>query len=176
MAIEQKPRFKIGDYIVHTSYGVGKVEDIIEKVLDNDRQAFYKISTKEIEYWLPMDNQDSDHIKPIRNKQAFEKALKILSMAPELSELTRNARINLIHDRWLDGSLEGRAKLLRDLNGRHNAGKLNYQEKQMLDKVRRFFVREWILADPSLTEAQAEGLMNKALKVGINALQPVLEN
>lgn len=171
MVTKQKPRFKIGDFIVHTSYGVGKVENIVEKELDDNRQDYYKISTNEIEYWLPLDKQDSEHIEPIRSRHAFENAIKILSMTPEISDLARNARINMIHDRWQDGSLEGRASLFRDLNGQNVLGKLNYNEKQMLNKIRRFFIREWILADHSLTQIQADEKVNKALLIGVKSLQ-----
>jgi RNA polymerase-interacting CarD/CdnL/TRCF family regulator len=167
MSISRKTRFRVGDWTVHYKFGVGKVEDIVEKGVGSDRQTFYKITTKKITYWLPLDNEDCDYIEPIRSKHDFQNALKILSQAPEPIDTQIRSRKNTVHERWLDSSLEGRASLLRDLNGCNKLQKLNFNEKELLFKIRQTFISEWILSDRSMTYNQAQEGLDQALKIGM---------
>ncbi len=167
MSNRQKNRFKIGDWIVHYNFGVGKVEDIVDKGVGNDRETFYKIKTSNVDYWLPLSNEDCNYVEPIRNKKDFENALKILSEAPEPIDTKMKSRKSVVHERWLDSSLEGRASLLRDLNGRNKMQKLNYNDKELLVNIRQTFINEWVLSDHSMTYGQAKEGLDNALKIGI---------
>lgn len=167
MSHKQKTRFKIGDWIVHYNFGVGKVEDIVEKGVGSEKQTYYKISTSKIDYWLPMDNQDIEYVEPIHSKQDFENALKILSQAPQPIDTQIRSRKNIVHERRLDNSLEGRASLLRDLHCRNKIQKLNYGEKEVLANIRQTFISEWILSDRSKTYEEANERLEKALKIGV---------
>lgn len=160
-------RFEIGDWIVHYYYGIGKVKDIVEKGLEDNKNTFYKVSTKEIDYWIPIDREDSDHIEPIRSKKDFENAYIILSSAPEPIGKHYKTRKKRIHNRWLEGSLTSRAKLIRDLNGRLKLEKLSFSEKEMFEKVKRFYIAEWIMTDKALTRKDARKRLKTALKESV---------
>ncbi|MHA1280437.1 MAG: CarD family transcriptional regulator [Candidatus Helarchaeota archaeon] len=167
MVAIKNSRFEIGDWIVHYYYGVGKVEDIVEKGLDGNEKIFYKVSTKEIDYWIPVEKENVDHIKPIRPKKDFNKALDILAEAPEPIAQHHKTRKKCIHERWLEGNLGSRAKLLRDLHGRLKLEKLSFSEKEMFEKVRRFFINEWIISDKSLTQEEARKKIREALLISV---------
>jgi len=167
MVAIKNSRFEIGDWIVHYYYGVGKVEDIVEKGLDGNEKTFYKVSTKEIDYWIPVEEENVDHIEPIRTKKDFDRALDIVAEPPEPIAKHHKTRKKSIHDRWLEGNLESRARLLRDLHGRLKLEKLSFSEKEMLEKVRRFFINEWIITDKSLTRKEARKRLRNALKVSV---------
>lgn len=165
--VKDNNRFEIGDWIVHYYYGIGRVKDIVEKGLEDNKNTFYKVSTKEIDYWIPIDREDSDHIEPIRTKKDFENAYEILSQPPKPIGKHHKTRKKRIHDRWLEGNLNSRAKLIRDLHGRLKLEKLNFSEKEMFEKVKRFYVAEWVIADSSMTRKEARNKMNIALKEGV---------
>lgn len=167
MVAIKNSRFNIGDWVVHYYYGVGQVKDIVEKGLDGNEKIFYKVSTKDIDYWIPLEEEDSDHIEPIRSKKDFNQALKIIAEAPEPIAQHHKTRKKRIHDRWLEGNLQSRARLLRDLHGRLKLEKLSFSEKEMLEKVRLFFINEWIITDQSLTRKEAKKKIRKALKEGV---------
>ena len=166
--VKEQKRFEIGDWIVHYYYGIGRVKDIVDKGLDENRNTFYKVSTKEIDYWIPMDQEDIDHIEPIRLKEDFENALFIFTQIPQPIGKHYKTRKKIIHERWLDGSLETRAALIRDLNGRLKLEKLSFNEKTMFEKVKRYYIAEWIIADKSLKRKDAQKKMRIALKKGVN--------
>jgi len=160
-------RFEIGDWIVHYYYGIGRVKDIVEKGLEDNKNTFYKVSTKEIDYWIPIDREDADHIEPIRSKKDFEYAYEILSQPPKPIGKQYKTRKKRIHDRWLEGNLPSRAKLIRDLNGCLKLEKLSFNEKETFEKVKRYYIAEWITADETLTQKNARKRLNNALKESV---------
>ena len=167
MVAKDKPRFEIGDWIVHYYHGVGKVKDIVKKGLDGNKKTYYKVSTKDIDYWIPFAEQDSEHIEPIRTTKDFAKALEILSTPPQPIAKHHKTRKKLIHDRWMEGTLTSRAELIRDLNGRLKLEKLSFSEKTVFEKVKRYFINEWIITEQGLTRKKAKKRMRNALKIGV---------
>lgn len=167
MVKKQVLKFKIGEWIVHTSYGVGKVVDIVDKDMDGQQQAFFKVSTEEIEYWLPVEKADSDHISAIRSEADFNQAIQIISKPPKPMSEPQNRYKRLIYERWLDGSLPARAALIRDLNGRNAIKRLSYDEKETCNKAEKSFIEEWVITDPSLTRPVARKRLNDALAESI---------
>jgi RNA polymerase-interacting CarD/CdnL/TRCF family regulator len=174
MAAKKTLRFKVGDWIVHDNYGVGEVVDIVDKDLDGERDTYFKVSAVDIEYWLPSDKADADHIKRIRSQTEFDQALEILSEPPDLMAEPSHRNKRVITERWLDGSLSARAALIRDLNGRNHVKELSYDEKRTFEKAENFFVNEWIISNPSLTKSKAEQRLREALQLSIKKeeLQP----
>jgi len=165
MAANKALRFKIGDWIVHNNYGVGEVVDIVEKVLDGQPGTFFKVSTQDIDYWLPSDKADADHITPIRSEKEFDQALQIISEPPVKMSEPPSRHKRLIYERWLDGSLAARAALIRDLHGMDRIKKLSYDEKKTYDRAEIFFLNEWIISDPSLTISTAKKRLKDALNL-----------
>lgn len=168
-------RFDIGEMIVHHYYGVGKVEAIVNKGVEGNKQQFYRVSTPKMDYWLPIEEEDTDNVEPIRSKADFESSLKILSQAPETIAEHHKSRKKVIHERWQDGSLTSRARLMRDLNGRLKLVKLSFNEKEMLEKVRRAYINEWLVADGDLKRPQAQAQIREALAKGIKKAKKAQE-
>ena len=167
VTVGENTRFDIGDLIVHYYHGVGKIEDIVEKGLDGNEKLYYKVSAKDIDYWIPLDDEGSDHIEPIRTKADFLQALKIIEEKPLPIAKHHKSRKKKIHDRWMIGSLESRAELLRDLYGRLKLKKLSFSEKEMMEKVREYFISEWLITDDTLSKKQARKKLRAALKASV---------
>lgn len=164
MATRAKSKFRVGEYIVHHYYGVGQIEDILQKGLDEDRKVFYRIQTKTNTYWLPVGDEDSDRIDRLRDKKAFHKALNILTEDPQLISEDNKSRKKVIQDRWKEGNLDSRARLMRDLNYRRTGRLLNFDERQLLESIQNQFIDEWLLVDPSLNRSDAKKRIDRALE------------
>lgn len=171
MVDKKKLRFKIGDWIVHHFHGVGKVNDIEEKGLDGEKNTFYKVTTKEIDYWIPIENDDQDHLEPIRSKEDFDHAIETLSQPPVAFSDHPQSRKKQLQEKWQDGCLESRAELIRDLNGRMIQDHLNFEEKETLEKAISDFIREWIIVDKKLDSSQANIYINQSLEKSINHIR-----
>ena len=164
MSPKKKSKYKIGQFIIHHQFGVGEISNITEKGLGEDRKLFYKVKTKKNTYWLPVGNEDSNRIEPLRDKKQFEKALDIIASKPKKIAKNHNSRKTEIRERWNDGSLESRARLLRDLNGRAIRKHLNFYERQTLKDIRTQMIDEWVLVKPSLERKEAKKRIQCAMK------------
>ena len=167
MVAKKVLRFEIGDYIVHYYYGVGEVVDIVDKEFDGQQVTFFKVSTAEIEYWLPSDKAEAEHIKPIRSEKEFDQAIQIISKPPDPMSEPHNRNKRLIYERWLDGSLPARAALMRDLHGRNNVKELSYDENNTFRKAEKLFINEWILSKPSLSRTKAKQKLDEAFEMSL---------
>jgi RNA polymerase-interacting CarD/CdnL/TRCF family regulator len=170
MKKKKESRFSVGDWIVHYFHGIGQVEAIVQKGLAGKRKTYYRVATEEMKYWLPIDEEDSEHIEPIRTKMEFEEAIKEFSTPPQPIAKHFKARKNLIHKRWLDGDLLSRARLIRDLAGRNHLKRLSFNEKEILETLEKYFVDEWLVADPDLTRSVAYEKMNTLLSLSLNSI------
>lgn len=171
MVDKKNLRFKIGDWIVHHFHGVGKVNEIEEKGLEGEKNTFYKVTTKEIDYWIPIENDDRDHLEPIRSKDDFDCAIEILSQTPIPFSDHPQSRKKQIQEKWQDGCLRSRAELIRDLNGRMIQDHLNFEEKEMLEKARSDFINEWTIVDKNITISQAKSWINQSHEKSIKHTQ-----
>ncbi len=165
-------RFNVGDWVVHFYHGIGRVKGIVEKGINGNKIIYYEVKTNNFTYWIPIKDQDSDHIKPIRSKIKFENALILMRKTPEQISQFYKARKKQIHERWLKGDLSSRAKLLRDINGRENR---SFNEKDILEKIKQTFINEWIISDETMTRAQANIRIKTALKESVRKSR-VLKN
>ncbi len=163
MTPEDKGKFTIGQWIIHHHFGVGKIKAIKEKGLGEERKAYYEVETKNNTYWLPVGDEGSNRVEPIRNKNDFKEALEILAEKPKEIDKNNKSRINSSDERWNEGTLESRARLLRDLNGQSNWKSLNFNERQLFNKIRSQFIEEWLLVKPSLDQNEAQQIIQQAL-------------
>lgn len=164
MAPRVKSKYKIGEWLVHHQFGVGEIKDITEKGLGEDRKTFYKVQTKKNIYWLPVGEEDSGRIEPLRTKKVFKTMLEILAAKPEKIASNHKSRNKEIQERWKEGTLESRVRLMRDLSGRLNRKTLNFNERQLLKKIRTQFIDEWLLVEPKLDRKDAKKMVQEALK------------
>jgi RNA polymerase-interacting CarD/CdnL/TRCF family regulator len=163
MAPRIKSKYKIGEWLVHHQFGVGEIKDIVEKGLDEDRKTFYKVQTKKNTYWLPVGEENTDRVEPLRHKKNFKSMLEILAAKPEKIATNHKSRQKEIQERWNEGSLESRTRLMRDLNGRLNRKTLNFNERQTLKRIRTQFIDEWLLVDSNLDRKEAKKRVQEAL-------------
>ncbi len=161
-------RFKVGDWIAHYTYGLGKVINIDHKDIQDTNALYYQVKTKDFTYWIPLENQYADHIKPIRSKKEFEDALKLMAKEPEGTLGDIKSRKGILQQRWLKGDLSSRAELLRDLYVRKS---LSYQEKEMVENIKLTFINEWVVSDETMTEAKARSSITVALEQSLQKLE-----
>jgi len=153
---------KKGDWIVHVAHGLGKVVGMDSKEYHGHTKVFYKVKTEDITYWLPVSEGHSANIRPVRAPSTFRTELSNIRKKPKVIADNQRTRNKCIRDGLTTPSLHAKAQLIRDLFGRRKRRKLNFQDKNILDKLKKHFVREWALvADIDQKEAMLR--LNQAL-------------
>jgi RNA polymerase-interacting CarD/CdnL/TRCF family regulator len=160
---EEIKSFRKGDWISHLHHGVGQVEGKEKKELDGESREYYKVSTRNGIYWIPIDSLDPERIRPVVSEKNLQKAINILESPPETMDSKHTVRKNRINQVIADGDLEGYCNLLRDLHGKRAADKLNTTEQRAHTTIKKRIASEWSATrEISVQEANKE--INKILR------------
>ena len=152
---EETVKFAKRDWIVHLYHGVGQVISIESKQLDGNKVKYYKVQTKDSLYWVPVGKVDEDRIRPLSTPEEIDKALRIISRRPREMSDDHMQRKNQINDVRAIGALDEVTKIIRDLNARQVAEKLNDSEERALNHFTDRLISEWTVSkDISTDEAR----------------------
>ena len=113
----EENNYQQGDWIVHSTYGVGEIQKIEEKKIHGKEVAVFRVKTNDSVYWLPVANADNSRIRRIADQKALMEVLDILISEPQnmgKDYRMRNVRIKKI---FSSSSLLEKVELLRDLLG-----------------------------------------------------------
>ncbi len=159
-------KYKTNDWIVHSYHGVSRIEGIDKKTLEGQEKTFFKVKTDDLTYWLPIHETNVQHIRSVSSIATLKKALTTIRRKPQKignDYRTRKARIKEVFD---SGSLNSKAELIRDLNGRCARHRDNIYEEKMLDKLKQQFVDEWMIA-AQCSENDARQRLEEALTTSV---------
>jgi len=159
-----------GDWIVHANYGVGQVKGKNTRILDGEKRTFLTVRTYSSEYFLPIKEWDVPHIRPLSSQYQIKKALSILRKPAEPLSNDHKERRKQILEAASDISIYSKAEIIRDLNGRKKAGKLNLSETELFDQLVDRFVNEWSIVSGKEKEEISDRL-DSALKTSFEKLQ-----
>lgn len=140
---ENQELFSEGDWVFHLYHGVGQVKGIEEKTLGGETKKYYKVEASKGTFWIAMSKMESDRIRLVADEEMLQKALGTLKTAPQtMSEkhTTRKARITQVAK---EGDLISFCTLLRDLQARRVADKLNTTEQRAHRRLKKRITSEW---------------------------------
>jgi len=135
--------FRKGDWVSHLHHGVGQVEGKEKKSLGDETREYYKVQTRNGIYWIPTDNLDPERIRPVVSEKILQKGIAILESPAERMDSKHTVRKNRINQVSEDGDLIGFCTLLRDLQGKKTADKLNNTEQRALTTIKKKIASEW---------------------------------
>jgi RNA polymerase-interacting CarD/CdnL/TRCF family regulator len=161
--VDEIKSFRKGDWVSHLHHGVGQVEGKEKKILDGESREYYKVSTRNGTYWIPTDNLDPSRIRPVVSERNLQKAIAILESPAEQMDkkhTVRKARINQVIEQ---GDLNGFCTLLRDLQGKKVAVKLNTTEQRAQTAIKKKIAAEWS-ATREITSQEAMKEVNKIIR------------
>lgn len=140
---EKEQVFSEGDWVYHLHHGVGQIKGIEEKTLGDETKKYYRVEAHNGIFWIAVGKTESDRIRPVANQEELHEALEILKAAPQVmgnKHTTRKSRIALVTN---EGSLADFCSLLRDLQARRVAGKLNTTEQRAHRRLKERIASEW---------------------------------
>lgn len=165
---DEKTVYHVGDWIVHSRYGLGKIEGRDVKSLGGEERRYFKVGFSGGFYWLPKTNVNAAYIRPLASEKDVKGALKVLKA--EFQPLPKNHkdRQKKIKECLKGVSLKEKAKLIRDLTARKTEHHLNFKENEVLDRLKDDFLKEWQLCcgkDMSTLEEKLDVMLDKVVPV-----------
>jgi RNA polymerase-interacting CarD/CdnL/TRCF family regulator len=152
-----------GDWIVHCYHGIGHIEAIEHKKIGDQEGTYFRIKMANSVLWLPIDQMNSEQIRPIASKIQFQEAVEVLRQPPEGMASSLNSRQARIKRVTANNVPKETARLIRDLRSRRREKNgLNQGERRALRDLTKRFLQEWSLC-AGLTMGQARRRLNRQL-------------
>lgn len=135
--------FRIGDKVIHWTYGLGEIINIEEKTINGQAEKCYVFRTPDLTIWIPIDNLDHCSLRRPTPPEEFSRLFTILTGPSEKLLDDRVMRKNQLMDQIKDGQLSSICRVVRDLSHFKRTSKLNDQERSILERTVKSLLTEW---------------------------------
>ncbi|HEX7972788.1 MAG TPA: CarD family transcriptional regulator [Anaerolineales bacterium] len=156
--------YQIGDQVIHSTYGPGKITAIDEKCLGGQTRQYYVVDTGQLTLWVRIDPVGENSIRPPTKGFEFKKLFSILrSPAEELPD-QHDERKNKLSGRMNRRDLADICSVIRDLTTRSQLHNLNYNDRAVLKHAEDYLLDEWELSLGTARSAatkELEGLLQE---------------
>jgi RNA polymerase-interacting CarD/CdnL/TRCF family regulator len=160
-----------GDWVVHCHHGIGQIEAIEHKRIGEQENKYFCIKTADSVIWIPVEQMDKQHFRPIVDETDFQEAVAVLRRPPKGMDSNLSTRMARIKQVTADNVPTETARMIRDLRARRREKKgLNLSERQALRDLTKRFLQEWSVC-VGLTLKQARRQLNRQLTTRRSATQ-----
>ena len=106
-----EPQFNKGDWIVHISHGIGKITRVEKKLVRGKKIPCYRVRTEDSVFWIPVDSDVTDRVRPVATPRKFKRVVKLLSEPGEKMAKMHKARRKRI-ERIANGEVTVRGEVV----------------------------------------------------------------
>ncbi len=140
--------FKVGDKIVHPSYGAGVVISIKEKQIGSHANTYYviRMSEKRLTVMVPTDKAEALELRPVSEKAELAEMWDVLQSEPATLSNEYEKRQARIREKISSGDILQIAQAIRDLSAREQEKKLSQGDRTLMDQAEAFMASELALA------------------------------
>ena len=135
--------FQIGDKVIHSTFGLGEIVHIEEKIIQGLPTNCYVVRTTELTVWIPINDLQQHSLRVPTPPEEFERLSVILTNPSETLLEDRELRQNQLLTQMKDGQLASICRVVRDLTHFKHSKKLNDQEKSILERAINSLLTEW---------------------------------
>lgn len=145
--INSMQQFKIGDQVVHASYGLGRVATLQTKqLLAGEAKLYYEVVTAKNTVWVPVESANPATLRSITGKADLAHFSQVLKSKPNsLNEDRRMRQIDL-NERLKPGSFGVMCEVVRDLTALSWRKPLRDADAELLRRVYETLSNEWAVA------------------------------
>ncbi len=151
--MEESYIYSQGDWIVHSQYGIGKIKGVDVKDISGEKTDYYRIETSNSTFWMPVDQMDSDLLRPLSTPDEIQQAIVTLQKPAKEMSSNYKMRQNRIQTAQNRNTPKAIAQLIRDLRARQrDKGILNSSERSAFRNFKQRLVEEWVIVTGKKTE------------------------
>ena len=140
--------FKIGDSVVYPMHGVGKIDEISQKVVLGKKDKYYIINiiNSGMKVMIPVDNAKDIGIRSVIAKKDINKVLNLLKKSKVEIEDDWKLRYQNNVEKVKRGSIKDVAEVTRDLYRRGREKELSIMERKLYENAYQLVIYEIALA------------------------------
>ncbi|HZD30209.1 MAG TPA: CarD family transcriptional regulator [Candidatus Angelobacter sp.] len=156
--------FSIGDKVVYPNHGVGIIEQINSRTIDNRIEKFYllKIKASSLKVMVPFHNVETVGLRRVVRNGEIQKIIEFLSDGKCENAADWKDRFKDNSDKMRTGSLLDVAIVLKGLLLLAQTKSLSFREKKMLERTRYLLVSELAMSR-NVEEPVIEDVLDRAL-------------
>jgi RNA polymerase-interacting CarD/CdnL/TRCF family regulator len=135
--------YKVGDIVIHCTYGSGKIVAIKDKGLLGYPCLYYVIEGDGQTLWVPVDENGSSSLHLPISRSDFKLLINILRSQGE--EMSNNAykRYDQLDERMQKASPKDLCLIIRDINYRSRSRKLNSHDIRVMRHAQSSLTEDW---------------------------------
>jgi RNA polymerase-interacting CarD/CdnL/TRCF family regulator len=139
--------FKVGDRVVLSNHGVGRIVRLDEKRFAGaEARLYYEVNTPNSTIWVPADDSALASLRPVTSRGDLARYREVLRSRPvELDKDRRQRQIEL-NQRLKQGSFQALCEVVRDLTASSWRKPLNESDSLALKKALDNLCQEWAIA------------------------------
>jgi RNA polymerase-interacting CarD/CdnL/TRCF family regulator len=141
--MEQEMHYSIGEWVVHSQYGVGQIKKTEVLPLHGEQTECFMVQVKDGAFWFPTSTSENPRIRPVESQEIITKVIKNLRRKPGNLDKDKKYWAQQIKEMPLDGDLVTISKLIRDLSAQQALKRLNDSQIRILSKLSGRLMREW---------------------------------
>lgn len=154
--------FNIGDKVVYPMHGAGVIQDIEEKDILGEKEAYYIIKMPgEVKVMVPTAKAEEVGMRNIIDQETAGKVFKVLETNSTEMALNWNKRYRDNMEKMKSGDIYEIADVVRNLSFKQKERTLSTGEKKMLLNAKQILVSELTLAQNMQKEQIEQMVDNK---------------
>ncbi len=141
--MEQEIHFSVGQWIVHSQYGVGQIKKTEVMPLNGEQTECFMVQVKGGAFWFPTNTVENPRIRLVASQEIITKVIKNLRRKPGNLEKDKNYWNIQIKAVPSQGDLLTISPLIRDLSAQQSQKRLNDTQVRALSKFEERLLYEW---------------------------------
>jgi RNA polymerase-interacting CarD/CdnL/TRCF family regulator len=145
--VQKVEAYKVGDTVVHWTFGSGKIVAVANKGLPGKPRFYYVIEgSDEQMLWVPVDENGSSSLHLPTSRSDFKLLINILRSQGEKMSNNPNQRRAQVEERMQKASPTDLCLVIRDLTHRSHSRKLSSSDIRLLKHAQTNLLDEWELS------------------------------
>jgi RNA polymerase-interacting CarD/CdnL/TRCF family regulator len=141
--MEQDVQYSIGEWVVHSHYGVGQIKKTEVMPFHGEQTECFKVKVKDGAFWFPTAADENPRIRPVASEEIITKVAKNLRRKPGNLDKDKTYWSNRIKEISPQEDLVIISQLIRDLSTQKAQKRLNDSQIKALTKFKERLIQEW---------------------------------
>ena len=141
--MEPENHYSIGEWVVHSHYGVGQIKKTEVMPLHGEQIECFKVQVNDGTFWFPTDPTENPRIRPIASQEIIPKVIRNLRRKPGNLDKDKKYWANRIKGASSQDDLLSISLLVRDLSAQQAQKRLNDSQIKALSKFIENLIHEW---------------------------------
>lgn len=141
--MEQEIQFSVGEWIVHSQYGVGQIKKTEVMPFHGEQTECFRVQVEGGAFWFPINSVENPRIRPVASQEIIPKVIKNLRRKPGNLDKDKKYWDKQIKAVPSHGDLLVISQLVRDLSAQQAQKRLNDSQIKALTRFTERLVHEW---------------------------------